>query len=369
MPSPEKSDQSISSVPGSLPSIDAAAEPPPAILSTEQEPVDVDGTSLVPTARGKVIDVPALQRARAVEKQSPQPGRNTTSPILAVLGNPGVIAGVGSTVVTVSSAPLSSIALGSITLLTAVNTWVNAMKISAGANNVKSDTAMHTVRAGVGGLASELLESPALFSIAQGTTYAVTSIAKFVSTDHDWRRGLVFLTFSFGSFAIAHLVSKDTKHSPREKTLIEKKAKIYWDRMDKGLKKVLSNPGVGFPTGNLSLLLIDTNLPGLVHKPIAGIIFLAGFSLGTFAILKGLKPLVESRDDEKDKEASGISSKVSGAGDIVTGISALFSSKVLTTPVATIIWGVSNIVAGFRMDREKRIRMSQQLMPDSGDSV
>lgn len=260
-----------------------------------------------------------------------------------VVKNPAVIAGIGSTIVTMKVNPIISGVFGFITLATAINTVRHAT------NNESVHTENEDVptsrRSGVEGLIKEIVGSPGLFSVAQATAYAITSTLMVQA--HDWYRAAVFACFTIGSFAVARLCNKDAVFKPRDKLAPEKLIEKVWEKTPAGVKDVVNNPGVSFPAGNLALLLHDTNLRELLHNRVGIGLFAGGCLLATYAIVNGLKPLFRPTG-----ETSGLSSTVSGAGDIVTGVSSMFGGY-NNTALATIVWGISNIAAGRKINQQQ----------------
>jgi hypothetical protein len=73
-------------------------------------------------------------------------------------------------------------------------------------------------------------------------------------------------------------------------------------------------------------------------------IFCAGIAVSGAGLVRGLAPLITDRLNLN----SGFASTASGIGDILMGATS-FSANLNETGLATVLWGISNVLAGLKV--------------------
>jgi hypothetical protein len=254
--------------------------------------------------------------------------------------SPSVVAGLGSTIVTLFKAPFSSFVLFSVVCLTARNTYLRVIRESEESTGKGDNTHEAPSRIGLKGFLQEVATSSGLFSTVQGITYLATGLSFF---GRDLYLSSTFIIFSFGSLAIARACNLEDRPPKREPLLLEQGLREIGANLPERLKSVLLNPGVFFPIGNLMLIFRDTPF-SIFDAPVQMAIFCAGIAVSGAGLVRGLAPLITDRLNLN----SGFASTASGIGDILMGATS-FSANLNETGLATVLWGISNVLAGLKV--------------------
>ncbi len=302
----------------SLPSTSLKTSISPAHGSDAAKNSTETGQALLPT-RGSVLNVMQL-----------------------VASNPAVLAGIGSTIVTISISPIVSALCFLITVCTARNTIRSSRSPE---NSPGNDETARPRRQGLGGLIQEVRHAPGLFSVFQSLVYAGASLQLFFRGELGG--GLIFSIFAVGAAAIARISNQGTLHPPRERTYLEKVVASINEKIPESVSRILGNPGILFPAANLALIVRDSNMARIFEQPLTSGLFVTGALLCTLAVASGIQSAFRRESLVKSLSRSPI---LAGMGDILFG-SASSISELNYTAVATILWGTSNIVAGRRVAR------------------
>lgn len=273
------------------------------------------------------------------------PPRSRRSGALILLTAPAVVAGVGSTVVTVPVNKWLAAFFGFTVVLSAVNELRKERRIEQRRAAGLPDAEPEPARSDHGSFRAFVLENlraPGLCARVQAGAFLTGAALQLLSREPNWIDASCFAAFAIGASAGANMADKDYRPPVRQPLWFERASKAVWDGVWYNLKIVLKDPGAMFCLGNVALNLHDCRWGEIFRNPGVGTAFVVGLALAVAGLARGFAPLLTGRH----VEPSGNASFLGGVGDIFLGGSMLALGNVWKG-AATIIWGDSNILYGW----------------------
>lgn len=309
-----------------------------------------------PVTKSKELSFPAVKRASA-SKDLEGAASSSTTPATNDFGteflkgtiSSASLAGYGSTIMSWPTSRVASLVLVGVSLFSAFNTARNNIN-SPNATNA-SDNISSNKSTGWLSFIQEKFNSPGIYRYVQAPTYLLTALSALAKRDYPTLAS--FLMFSVGALAGAGVSNQNYGDKKREKTSFENITSAIWDKIPAKIQAVLSNPGVSFTAGNITLaltpivkkLLAGGSVLKLFSNPILGILYVAGLASASGGLVQGLAPLWGG----EAPKLTGKSAFWGGVGDIAMG-AALCGLGNPFLGAATILWGLSNIKTAFEIE-------------------
>lgn len=265
------------------------------------------------------------------------PAYSATEALKKIATAPAVVAGLGSTIVTIPLSPINAAIFGATTVMSAVNELRMGQKPHCPAESATKQA----TSGGVLGYLKEKMLSPGFCAWLQAGCFVGNMVVALKTSQYT--KACVMGSFVAGELAGTEIANRDYRPPAREKLWFERLARSVWNSLPERCRTVLSDPGAMFCMGNLALVVKDLDLIKLSSSGAGGVCFATGCLLASLGVLRGIAPLFGV-----NPKPSGNASLIGGIGDHFLGISSILAGNAYTG-AATILWGIANLLYAQRV--------------------